>query len=53
MKGEHTMLHFQDFPRIPDEEYPLRWQRVQELLGRYQLDALIAYSDDRATYGQA
>jgi len=40
-------------PRIPQEEYSIRWNKVQELLIRYKLDALIAYADDRATYGPA
>lgn len=41
------------YPRIPREEYPLRWQRVQQLLREQDLDMILAYADDRATYGAA
>jgi Xaa-Pro aminopeptidase len=40
-------------PRIPRAEYPQRWQAVQALMARQGLDLLIAYADDRATYGAA
>lgn len=40
-------------PRIPREEYPLRWQKVQEVLLRENLDMLLVYADDRHTYGAA
>lgn len=40
-------------PRIPREEYPLRWNRVQEVLARENLDMLLIYADDRQTYGAA
>src|SRR5258706_13419618 len=42
-----------DYPTIPAEEYPQRWQRVQEMMGDHSLDLLIAYADDRAVYGAA
>ena len=41
------------FPVIPREEYPLRWQKVQKVLEEQQLDLILAYADDRATYGTA
>jgi len=41
------------FPTIPAAEYPARWQRVQALMARLQLDVLVAYADDRATFGPA
>lgn len=40
-------------PAIPAEEYPRRWERVQELLARLDLDLLVAYADDRAAFGPA
>ncbi len=40
-------------PRIPREEYPQRWERVQRVLADQKLDLILAYSDDRATYGNA
>ncbi len=41
------------FPTIPPAEYPLRWRKVQGLLEQLDLDFLIAYADDRATFGAA
>ena len=41
------------YPVIPREEYPLRWQKVQKVLEDMQLDLILAYADDRATYGTA
>ena len=41
------------YPVIPREEYPLRWQRVQQVLEEQKLDMILAYADDRATYGAA
>jgi Xaa-Pro aminopeptidase len=38
---------------IPPEEYPKRWNRLQEALGESGLDLLIAYADDHATAGPA
>ena len=40
-------------PKIPLDEYPKRWARVQELLSHEKLDLLLAYADDRFTYGAA
>jgi Xaa-Pro aminopeptidase len=40
-------------PRIPRTEYPQRWRTVQSLMAQQGLDLLIAYADDRATYGAA
>ena len=41
------------YPVIPREEYPLRWQKVQQVLADQNLDMILAYADDRATYGTA
>jgi len=40
-------------PTIPAAEYPLRWRQVQALLADRDLDLLMAYADDRATFGPA
>lgn len=40
-------------PVIPREEYPQRWQKVQQVLIDQNLDMILAYADDRATYGTA
>ena len=42
-----------DRPQIPVGEYPVRWSRVQALLAERDLDLLVAYADDRATFGAA
>ena len=42
-----------DRPQIPAGEYPVRWSRVQTLLAERDLDLLVAYADDRATFGAA
>jgi len=42
-----------DRPTISPDEYPVRWRRVQALLAERELDLLVAYADDRATFGQA
>jgi len=42
-----------EFVRIPREEYPMRWEKVQQVMLENDLDAIITYSDDRATYGNA
>jgi len=47
------MLDPTTLPRIPAEEYPQRWRRAQALVAEQGLDLLIAYADDRATYGAA
>ena len=40
-------------PRIPREEYPVRWERAKQILKDMELDLILAYSDDRFTYGNA
>jgi Xaa-Pro aminopeptidase len=40
-------------PIIPIEEYRKRWQKVQAMMTKQQLDLLIAYADDRAVFGPA
>ena len=40
-------------PSIPASEYPARWRRVQEMMAARSLDLLLAYADDRATFGPA
>lgn len=40
-------------PTIPATEYPVRWQKVQGMMTDQGLDLIIAYADDRATYGPA
>ena len=40
-------------PRIPREEYPVRWERAKQVLKDMDLDLILAYSDDRFTYGNA
>jgi Xaa-Pro aminopeptidase len=45
---EHSTL-----PTIPTSEYPQRWKRVQAMMAEQGLDFLIAYADDRATFGPA
>ena len=47
------MTHTPDRPTIPPREYPARWERVQALLAERELDLLVAYADDRATFGPA
>ena len=39
--------------RIPRTEYPRRWEKVQAVMRDQKLDIILAYSDDRATYGNA
>ena len=39
--------------RIPRTEYPQRWEKVQAVMRDQKLDIILAYSDDRATYGNA
>lgn len=41
------------FPVIPPEETPQRWQRVQALMEEKALDLVAAYADDRAVAGAA
>jgi Xaa-Pro aminopeptidase len=40
-------------PAIPASEYPERWRKVQAMMERQDLDLLLAYADDRATFGAA
>jgi Xaa-Pro aminopeptidase len=40
-------------PRISATEYPERWRRVQALMAARDLDFLVAYADDRASFGPA
>ena len=40
-------------PTIPVKEYRERWQKVQAMMLPQQLDLLVAYADDRATFGPA
>src|SRR5512139_4053738 len=47
MIQEHTR------PIIPASEYPLRWRKVQAMMAEQDLDFLVAYADDRATFGPA
>ena len=41
-----------DRPRIPDEEFALRHARLREELAAAGMDAVIAYADQHATFGQ-
>jgi len=47
------MVHDHSKPFIPSSEYPERWKKVQALMDQLGLDILVAYADDRATYGPA
>ncbi len=40
-------------PVIPDTEYPERWEKVKGLMRDLNLDIILAYADDRATFGPA
>ncbi len=40
-------------PHIPATEYPERWRRVQAAMAAEDLDFLVAYADDRASFGPA
>jgi Xaa-Pro aminopeptidase len=40
-------------PRIAATEYPERWRRVQAAMAAEDLDFLVAYADDRASFGPA
>lgn len=40
-------------PTIPPEEYPQRWGKVQQMMEQRGLDLVVAYADDRATFGPA
>lgn len=43
----------QKFVRIPREEYPMRWEQVRRIMREQNLDMILTYSDERATYGNA
>lgn len=47
------MASLQNRPTIPPAEYPGRWQQVQQMMAEQGLDIVIAYADDRATFGPA
>ena len=47
------MLQNQSKPTIPQSEYPERWAKVQDWMAERNLDVLVAYADDRATFGPA
>jgi hypothetical protein len=40
-------------PIIPASEYPDRWQKIQTMMAEQNLDFVVAYADDRATFGPA
>ena len=40
-------------PMIPASEYPERWAKTQAMMADQGLDLLVAYADDRATFGPA
>lgn len=40
-------------PVIPQSEYSQRWRKVQAMMAQKGLDILLAYADDRATFGAA
>lgn len=40
-------------PAISPEEYPRRWASVQGMMAQHNLDLILAYADDRATFGPA
>ena len=41
----------QDLPRVPDSEFPLRWQHLQAAMAGAGLDLVLTYSDDHAVAG--
>ncbi|MFL7810785.1 MAG: M24 family metallopeptidase [Anaerolineae bacterium] len=46
-------MDVQRMPTIPGSEYRRRWARVQRMMQAHQLDLVLAYADDRATFGAA
>jgi len=42
-----------NFLSVPASEYPERWKKVQGMMDEKGLDFLVAYADDRATFGPA
>ncbi len=53
IETESSMTQSPTQPSIPTTEYPLRWQKVQEMMDEQRIDLMIAYADDRATFGAA
>ena len=47
------MTQYSVLPTIPASEYPERWRKVQAMMAEQGLDFLVAYADDRATFGPA
>ncbi len=39
--------------RLPDDEFARRWRCVEHLMEEQELDILLAYADDRQTFGPA
>jgi len=46
-----SALTARDLPRVPDSEFPLRWQRLQAAMAGTGLDLVLTYSDDHAVAG--
>ncbi len=42
-----------DLPRIPDDEFRSRWERLQAAMANARLDLVVAYADDHAVAGPA
>lgn len=40
-------------PTVPAQEYPQRWCSVQRMMEEWNLDLVLAYADDHATFGPA
>jgi Xaa-Pro aminopeptidase len=49
----HDIASQRSRPTIPAGEYPERWRRVQAMMAALDLDYLVAYADDRASFGPA
>jgi len=47
------LITSEKLPSIPAQEYPQRWDSVQRLMAEQGLDLILAYADDRATFGAA
>jgi Xaa-Pro aminopeptidase len=47
------MIARDPLPTIPVREYPQRWARVRRMMEQRELDLILAYADDRATFGPA
>lgn len=43
----------QNLPKIDPADYPVRWKAINDYMEQSELDAVILYGDDRATYGSA